>query len=112
VQFPAVKVVIVLVSKVTLNDEPIITVDAPSFFIVRLNRAPPSVAPAGVPWSEKDTSCRDGTEVADPIRPVAADATTPPTARTTPMMMKRSRDCEIAGRKWVIFIEGGFVHRI
>ena len=82
----------VLVSRVTLKDEPSITVEVPWFFRVRLSTAPPLEVPDGVPWRDKETSWRDGTEVADPIRPVAADATTPPTARTTPMMMKRSSD--------------------
>ena len=87
-----------------LNAEPSIIVEVPRFFRVRLSEVPPSTVPAGVPCRENETSCRDGTEVAAPIRPVAADATTPPTARTTPMIMKRSSDWEMAGRAVAVFI--------
>jgi hypothetical protein len=98
----------VLVFSEMLKEVPNMTDDVPAFFRVRLSVAPPSGVPAGVPKREKETSWREGTEVADPMRPVAADATTPPTARTTPMIMKRSRDCEIAGRAEVVFIIGKF----
>jgi hypothetical protein len=99
-----VNVVTVLVLRATLKDGPRVSDDVPTFFKVRLNVAPPSGVPEGVPSREKETSWRDGTEVAEPMRPMAADATTPPTARTTPMMMKRSRDWEMARRAEAIFI--------
>ena len=97
-------VVMVLVFRVMLKEGPRTCDDVPTFFSVRLRVAPPFGVPAGVPRRENESSWNEGTDVAAPMRPVAADATTPPTARTMPMMMKRSRDWEIAGCTESIFI--------
>lgn len=92
-----------MVPMAIVNPVPTDTVDAPAFFKVRLRVEVPPV-PATVPTREKEVSWSDGVEVAEPIKPVAAEATIPPTARTTPTMMKRSKDWEIPERLLVIFI--------
>ncbi len=95
-----------LVVRAMLKDGPTRIVEVPTFFRVTERVDPPLRVPEGVPVSEYETSWRDGVAAAEPTRPVAADATTPPTARTAPMMMKRSRDWDIARLLQVVFIGG------
>jgi hypothetical protein len=83
--------------------------EEPMFFTVIENALTPVEADAAAPVAEMDVIWMAVLCELPFTRPYTELVTTPPTARTAPTMMKRSRDWEIAERLLLIFIvsEGG-----